>query len=477
MLVLLAVCVMLTATSFASPARWSIQEKGFPNRFDEVRGLSCRSSIACTAVGVYFGPVAAGWDGESWASGRVPKPPATGENTGIDDGGLSGVSCPSSNACMAVGTYGTESGWSPYAELWNGKRWSLTAVPTPRGRELDFMAGISCPSSRACTAVGSLLGSSGDEPFAVRWDGNSWSVQAMPAVAGGAGDVVSGVSCPSSRSCIAVGYLASNFPIAGPQPFAERWDGTSWTILTAPDVEGNFSGVSCASSTVCMAVGGQRRSYGTTGQATLSARWDGTSWTVQRTPNTTISDQFSGVSCPSASACTAVGTAFVNPDGLDLARTLAERWNGTGWVIQPTPNHRDAVVEGGSYLWAVACASTAGCFAGGGDQNGFGVLLQWNARSTMAATLTGIPTRCVRRPIVVRVIGSSISSVAWSLGGSKLSGRILRKGRTYATSIRLSPGRHRLTVKVRFRRPGQTPPRTFRRSLLGCPVGPPEFTG
>ncbi|MEA2314573.1 MAG: hypothetical protein QOI03_1265, partial [Solirubrobacteraceae bacterium] len=43
----------------------------------------------------------------------------------------------------------------------------------------------------------------------------------------------------------------------------------------------------------------------------------------------------SGVSCTTASACTAVGY-YVNSAGTRL--TLAERWNGTSWATQTTPN-------------------------------------------------------------------------------------------------------------------------------------------
>jgi hypothetical protein len=42
--------------------------------------------------------------------------------------------------------------------------------------------------------------------------------------------------------------------------------------------------------------------------------------------------------------------------------TLAERWNGKPWAIQPTPNPARAQQ---SRLWAVACASASACTAVG----------------------------------------------------------------------------------------------------------------
>ena len=54
----------------------------------------------------------------------------------------------------------------------------------------------------------------------------------------------------------------------------------------------------------------------------MAERWNGTAWAMQSIPNPNGSGQLNGVSCTSASACTAVGYygGYV---------TLAERWNGT----------------------------------------------------------------------------------------------------------------------------------------------------
>ena len=69
----------------------------------------------------------------------------------------------------------------------------------------------------------------------------------------------------------------------------------------------------------------------------LAESRNGTMWTVQPTPSpagATFS-YLSGVSCTSASACTAVGY-FGNSAGNIL--NLAEGWNGTRWTIESTPN-------------------------------------------------------------------------------------------------------------------------------------------
>ena len=96
---------------------------------------------------------------------------------------------------------------------------------------------------------------------------------------------------------------------------------------------GDLTSVSCTSASACTAVGFYAGSTG--GFAALADRWNGTAWSVQRIaqPPAGWTPLFSGVSCTAATACTAVGDRY-RQDGTRL--TLAERWNGTAWAIQPT---------------------------------------------------------------------------------------------------------------------------------------------
>jgi hypothetical protein len=58
---------------------------------------------------------------------------------------------------------------------------------------------------------------------------------------------------------------------------------------------------------------------------------------TRRGPEQTQASYLYGVSCTSATACTAVGY-YTNSGGTDV--TLAEGWNGTSWAIQVTPSSR-----------------------------------------------------------------------------------------------------------------------------------------
>ncbi len=132
-----------------------------------------------------------------------------------------------------------------------------------------------------------------------------------------------------------------------------------WTVETTANPGSHFNqlqGVSCTSATACTAVGfdGLNATGGNEARSTLAERWNGTSWTVQPTPNTSGASSGIGllsVSCVSATSCTAVGFAG--------EKSLAEHWNGTRWFVQPTP-------AAPSYgLLGVSCTSNSVCTAVG----------------------------------------------------------------------------------------------------------------
>src|SRR5262249_44337171 len=112
-------------------------------------------------------------------------------------------------------------------------------------------------------------------------------------------------------------------------PLAERWDGTSWSLQQAPAPAGSqgafLAGVSCPSATSCTAVGGYQAN---SVPRTLAEAWDGSSWSVQPTANPAGADEsaLSAVICRSAGACSAVGYRIQHVGNLggEKIQTLAE---------------------------------------------------------------------------------------------------------------------------------------------------------
>jgi hypothetical protein len=207
--------------------------------------------------------------------------------------------------------------------------------------------------------------------LAERWIGTAWSVQETPNPTGTKESYLNAVSCTSATVCEAVGFYHNSSGTV--VTLGETWNGTAWSVQETPNPTGakesTLFGVSCTSSTACTAVGYYVNSSGSV--VTLAERWNGTAWSVQETPNPSGAKESRtyGVSCASAMACTAVGY-YVNSSGTILP--LAEAWNGTAWSVQEPPGPSGAN-EGRTY--GVSCTSSTACAAAGYYTNSAGTVL------------------------------------------------------------------------------------------------------
>jgi hypothetical protein len=196
--------------------------------------------------------------------------------------------------------------------------------------------------------------------------GNTWTIVSIPG-----NGLLSGISCTSASSCEAVGQGS------GGATLAEVWNGSNWTIQTTQNPAGAASSqlndVSCKSASACEAVGAFD-SGGTT--QTLAEKWNGSNWVIQSTPNASSAAESAlrGVSCTSASACEAVGQGATGPSSV----SLAEVWNGTNWTIQTTPNGSTSVNQ----LEGVSCTAANACTA-----TGNGLAERWNGSNWTLQTL------------------------------------------------------------------------------------------
>jgi hypothetical protein len=305
--------------------RWSVlhsANRGRTGNGNALFGVSCALPRACMAVG---------------ASGL-----ATGGASGLSGGSASGLSIDSLQTL---------------AESWDGTRWSVLPSPN-RGTTGDNFDSVSCVSADVCTAVGAF-GNSSDvtRTLVESWDGAHWSVVPNPNPVA-AGDGFRGVSCASTDACMAVGFSGSNNgPLA---TLTEFWNGSRWSVVPSPNpVSGSneFNGVSCAGEDACTAVGVSGNSSGVT--TTLIESWNGSRWSVVPSPNPGPGVTWlNGVSCAATDACNAAGYYFTKTG---TPRTLIESWDGTRWSVVPTPSPG---VENRA-LNGVSCASATTCTAAG----------------------------------------------------------------------------------------------------------------
>jgi len=362
---------------------WSIQASANPvgAAISDLLGVSCTSASSCTAAGIYENSVgttltlAEGWNGERWNIETTPNP------VGAGSGEFTAVSCVSASVCVAVGWYIKGAGTTDLtlAEAWNGTTWNIETTPNQAGASESNLFGVSCTSASACVAVGDYVNGVGaDRTLAEAWNGKSWNIQTT-SNPGAAVSRFFGVSCTSASACTAVGTysLTGN----GSLTLAERWNGASWSVQTTPDnvksASSVLSGVSCTSASACTAFG--TTDEGGPGGPTLAEAWNGKSWSIQTTPNPTgsVGSTSTGVSCISASACAAVGY-YTSRSGLPV--TFAEAWDGKTWIIQSTPNPAGTLI---SILNGVSCTS-ADCTAVGYHQGSSGLPV------TLVVTSSGV---------------------------------------------------------------------------------------
>jgi hypothetical protein len=160
---------------------------------------------------------------------------------------------------------------------------------------------------------------------------------------------------------------------------------STWAIQATPlppgATQGALQGVSCSTASRCTAVGFYLKHNES---QSLAEAWDGTAWTVQTTPlPTALDSRLDAVSCASSTSCTAVG--FFQVAANDPVQPLAEHWTGSAWAIEPAPAPAGAV---GGALLGVSCASAANCTAAGyyikaigSNQLNYALAEHWNGRT------------------------------------------------------------------------------------------------
>jgi hypothetical protein len=397
---------------------WSLVpiESSLLSAYPNFQGLACASASSCFAVGGYGYPprgvLMARWNGTSWSLVSAPKP------AGATVATLSDVSCPSVSFCIATGNYENGGTDLPYSARWNGTSWSVVAMATPSGALDADINGVSCVGVSNCVAVGEYTPTSADDQTLIeRWNGTVWTIVSSPTPVSVDNARLAGVSCPSSSFCFAVGsYQTKNpYPDTKNLPFGLRWNGSSWSIVTTGVPSGHprnvLTNVSCVSSTFCFTSGSTSTSVG------VAKPWlkgyNGTSWTTVASPAFGGNGYLSSVACASTTACFAVGSDEAVGNELSIAALgLVDRWDGSSWKISTPP-------AGGSQsgLRAVSCVSASFCMAVGSSANGASRALveRWNGTRWLVST-TPIPAGTTGNSL--RGISCTSSSNCFAVGRS-----------------------------------------------------------
>jgi hypothetical protein len=345
--------------------RWHVVSSPTPGSEAFLYGVTELSANNSWAVGFYINSsgqsrtLTEHWNGTQWKVVSSPSVPNTANY-------LFSVAALSANNVWAVGNTGSINGTQTLIEHWNGSSWQV--VPSPNPGQYNYLYGVTAVSASNIWAVGRLDTGGLVGTLIEHWNGSSWQVFKSPN-ASNYNELYS-MARVSANNIWAVGIYDIIRPdgIAIAQTLTEHWNGSSWQIVSSPNVgtgKNNFlAGVTAISASNVWAVGWT--SDPATGKGRpLIERWNGTAWKVVSSPAPTAGGGLNGVAAVSASNIWAVGSYTDLSIGKTL--TLIEHWNGTSWQIVSSGNP-------GSYniLHAVATISTGQAVVAGEYTVNFG---------------------------------------------------------------------------------------------------------
>jgi hypothetical protein len=225
--------------------------------------------------------------------------------------------------------------------------------------------------------------------------------------------------------------LAAGIALVACCPGVASASTATWTAQAVPlpsgATVGSLGGVSCTSASSCTAVGAYGTSAATGVDSLLAERWDGSRWTAGAVPQPSGGSgaHLSAVSCASATSCVAVGSYTVSSTQVETP--LALSWNGSSWTAE------DAVAPPSDYgagLDGVSCTSANSCIAVGSWLTGTTqdtLAEYWNGRTWTLQTSPS-PNRSLEAELSgVSCVTAANCTAVGSYYGEEPSGPYARK--------------------------------------------------
>ena len=412
-LLALGTAMAATATAPATPAgTWSWTaptappgELAFASTLSEVSALACAPTGRCVAIGVGFDQstighlfiserTAAGWGQIALLSGVVADPSVT---TGM----IRQANCAPDGACAVTGQYFANGSNVAFVDTLDGSG----SIEIPGLAALDVghdSTGltIACSSAGNCSVVGYYLDAQSQNQVWVadQVDGVWGAATQVTGFVGTAGPT--SISCAVDGDCVLVGVVVGSPNSAFVLERTSGVWGAPWLIspMLPPGMGSQLTGVSCPTAGFCLAIGFV---VPTSTIAMTMTRVDGAWSSPAPVPGLAAISGLdpsigSMVSCWARGMCAIAGFTAV---GSDQAAWVADMASETFSDAQLVPGVQ-SLGSGHSFPSALACSPTGVCVLGGRFRNlpSYDAFLTeridgvWSPASVLAPMRSGQPS-------------------------------------------------------------------------------------
>jgi len=204
--------------------------------------------------------------GTSWTTLPWSAPPLPADRSKPMTSELNAITCTTTNDCLAVGEASYETTLTPPIETEGvisttsdgGQTWQSQLISA------NDISGISCATTDECIAVGQNTVVSGQTSSysayrVVTTNGAAtWTVSTLASGAqfsGGNAPAINAISCPDNLHCVAVGVVFNSnryaTAVMGTSDGGATWSNQATSVPTGAPLEG----VACVTSSTCWAVG------------------------------------------------------------------------------------------------------------------------------------------------------------------------------------------------------------------------------
>lgn len=235
-----------------------------------------------------------------------------------------------------------------------------------------YLSAVIAGPGRSAWAIGGYRRNGQGKLLIERWDGTAWSPVAGPDINGGI-DINGGTAGPGGTAW-AVGDSCSSqcavtSQLQGAKTLVLHWDGRAWSRIPSPSPAGQGAILFSVSAQPDGTAWGVGCSPCVKTEPALILHWNGTTWSQVAC---------SGDAIPAEVAAGPGGTAWV-------VGSPILRWTGATWTSVSAPQIGPASLEGVSAApdgtaWAVGCTS---CFNGNKSST---VILHWDGANGHACT-------------------------------------------------------------------------------------------